>query len=164
MLMTLGYADLKWPALPFDSDVWTCADTKGLGWVCGPIAAGSHVGGLRRHQKPSGGLCSMFLMSVKSKEADFAVIWTTADAQLRGRDMERFCDNPTSIPMTPSLKSDSLDRKPQNSALKCPRDAGVALHSGWNLVLGRGGGMEGAQLYLRVDHGPCSSAYMDNTN
>lgn len=42
------------------------------------------------------GLMILFLVTVKSKKATFAVIWMTADAQWRGRDMEGFCDNPYS--------------------------------------------------------------------
>lgn len=35
----------------------------------------------------------MLLLSVKSKEAPFAVVRMTADAELRGKDMESVCDN-----------------------------------------------------------------------
>lgn len=35
----------------------------------------------------------MFPMTVKSKEATSAVISMTVDTQLRGRDVEGFCDN-----------------------------------------------------------------------
>lgn len=33
-------------------------------------------------------------VTTKSKEAILAVLWMTADAQLRGRDADGFCDNP----------------------------------------------------------------------
>lgn len=33
-------------------------------------------------------------LTVKNKEASFAVLSMTADAQLRGRDIEGFWDNP----------------------------------------------------------------------
>ena len=35
----------------------------------------------------------MLLLTVKSKEATFAVTWMTTDAPLRGRHMEGLCDN-----------------------------------------------------------------------
>lgn len=37
----------------------------------------------------------MLLLTVKSEEAVLAVIWMTADAQLRGRDAEGFRATPT---------------------------------------------------------------------
>ena len=48
-------------------------------------------------------------LTVKSKEAAFAMVSMTADAQLRGRDMEGLCDKSGSPP-TP--QNNSLDGKP----------------------------------------------------
>lgn len=56
----------------------------------------------------------MFWKTVKSKEAMFAVVLMTRDAQLRN-DIEGFCDNPCPHP-TP--KSNSLDRKLSKRNLK----------------------------------------------
>lgn len=56
---------------------------------------------------------SVLPQAVKSKEVTFAVVWTTADAQVEGRDMEDFSDNLYSQPPPPQKKkSNSLDRKP----------------------------------------------------
>jgi hypothetical protein len=40
-----------------------------------------------------GGPWSIRLLTVKNKEAIFGVILMTEDTQLRGREMEGFCDN-----------------------------------------------------------------------
>lgn len=69
------------------------AASKDLDWVCGRSATRSHVHGLCYCQKPCGDPWSMFSLTVKIKEATFAEILMTVDAQLRGRDMEDFCDN-----------------------------------------------------------------------
>jgi hypothetical protein len=53
-------------------------------------------------------------LTVESKEATFAVISVTADAQLRVRDMEGgFGDNPNFPATSPPPKCSSLDRKPR---------------------------------------------------
>ena len=76
---------------------------KGLDWVRGPTATGSQGHGLCYHQKPCGDPWSMFSLTVKIKEATFAEILMAEDAQLRGRDMESFCDNPY-LPPLPTPK------------------------------------------------------------
>lgn len=53
----------------------------------------------------------MLPLIVKSKEATFALILMMADAQLRGRDMEDFCDSPYPYPKSPLPQNgNSLDR------------------------------------------------------
>lgn len=83
----------------------------------------------------------MTLLTVK-QEATFAMIWMTADSQLRNRDMEDFCDNP--YPHQPSLpkKCSNLNRKPlQITCKKFDKDAEVSSPQ----LLGVGG--EGLVLF-----------------
>lgn len=92
MLLTcpasLGYVDVRDPG-----NFW--------GFVHEPTAARDHVPGLCCYQETCGGSWSKLLMIVNSRQATFAVIWMTADAQVRGRDMEGFCDSPYSHPNLP---------------------------------------------------------------
>lgn len=43
----------------------------------------------------------MHLLTVKGREATFAMVLITADLQLRKRDIEVFCGNPYPYPPTP---------------------------------------------------------------
>ena len=64
----------------------------------------------------------MLLLAVKSKKATFDVIAITAATQLRGRDMEGFCDS--TYPTTTPSPQNSLDGKvPRRTLKKCVRDA-----------------------------------------
>lgn len=58
----------------------------------------------------------MFPLTTESKEATFAVSSMTPNAQLRGREIKGFWDNP--YPHSLSKKGNSLDRKPSKRALK----------------------------------------------
>ena len=60
------------------------AASKGLVWFYGPTAAGVYA---RKHVE-----APFFPLSVKNKEATFAVIVTIDDVLLRGRDINCFCD------------------------------------------------------------------------
>lgn len=109
------------PALPPETMVISMVQSTSwsLVWVCVPTAARSHVHGLSCFWKPSGGSWSMLLLTVKSKEATFQG-YQCLQAQLRGRDIESFCD------ISPQKKRNSLDRKsPKRSLKKWYRDAEV---------------------------------------
>jgi hypothetical protein len=71
----------------------------------------------------------MLLLTVKCKDAPFAMELMTADSQLRKKkDIEVFCSNPYPDPTAPQppLKSSSLDRKLLKIILKnCNKDAEV---------------------------------------
>lgn len=58
-----------------------CADARGHVDICCPWC----------HQKPCGSSWSMFPLTVKGKEASFAMVLMTVDSQLRMRDTEDFC-------------------------------------------------------------------------
>lgn len=97
---------------------------KGLDWVRGPTATGSQGHGLCYHQKPCGDPWSMFSLTVKIKEATFAEILMAEDAQLRGRDMESFCDNPYCPSPNLHPKSQKEQPRPPKRVLqKFDRDA-----------------------------------------
>lgn len=57
----------------------------------------------------------MFPLTVKSKEATFAVISMTADAQLKGRDMEGFRDNHYLPPTHPKRQQPRQETTQGNS-------------------------------------------------
>jgi hypothetical protein len=68
--------------------------------------------------QPCGSPCSVPLLTVKDKEATFAVVLMTTDSQLRKREIGLF-DNPyLPIPSYSPQKSNSLDRKPLRRTLK----------------------------------------------
>lgn len=81
----------EWLVLPPEVSFWGpclglwCCCSRGLVVVC--AVARKHV---EAHDP-----CSWLWR--KNKEATFAVILMTADSQLRGRDTEDFCDNPSHI-------------------------------------------------------------------
>lgn len=63
----------------------------------------------------------MLLLTVKGKEATFAIVLMTADSQLRKRDIEGFCKNPS-----PIKKSNNINRKPLKKIHKyCGKDTEV---------------------------------------
>lgn len=68
----------------------------------------------------------MLLLTIKGKEATFAVVSMAADAQTGKRDMEGFVTTP--IPTHTSQKHNSLNRKSPKRILKeCYKDVGVSL-------------------------------------
>lgn len=78
-------------------------------------------------------------MTVKSEEAVLAVIWMTADAQLRGRDAEGFRATPTLPSAIPQWKEQPRQEADKESSLnvwwRCWK---VALHNWWLLWCRRG--------------------------
>lgn len=80
--------------------------SKGRACVCGllhPEAVFVVHAVTRNHAEAHDGAPMMVLpLTVKSKEATFAVVSMTADAQLRGRDVEGLCDKP-GFPPTPQI-------------------------------------------------------------
>ena len=121
--------------------------------ICGPTAEGSNVDvtGLRlspgyaeghatywcRRPCDCSGSClhkshtrpwSVLQLTVKGKEATFAVVLITTDSQLRKRDLKGFCNNPYPhfTPTHKKKKSNSLDRKtPTRTLNKCNGDSEV---------------------------------------
>lgn len=89
MLVSVGCAD-PWG----HDDICDQVTSKDLVWVPGPTVARDCVYGLCCCQKPHRGPWSMLQLTLKSVEPTFVVISMAADAQLRGRDTEGFCDSP----------------------------------------------------------------------
>lgn len=65
----------------------------------------------RTHEKAH----DLFPLTVESKEVTFAVVSTSAEAQLRKRDMKAFVTTPDP---THTPKEDSLDRKSSKGTLE----------------------------------------------
>lgn len=78
------------------------AASEGFISIHSPTVAGSSLCGLCCHQKACG-WPSWMLQTVKSNGTTFVWYGMSADAQLRGRDMESFCDNPY-LPPLPTPK------------------------------------------------------------
>ena len=83
----------------------------------------------------------MLLLTVKSKEATFAVILMITDSQLRRRLVE------ASVTISPLSPNNSLDRKPSKRTLKmCDRDAESPAGSPKMMPSGKVAGREGLSL------------------
>lgn len=90
-----------------------------------PMALSGRFKVLQQSQKPCGGSRALLLMTVKSTEANFSVTSLTAQAQLRGRDLEGYFDNIYSQlnPFLPQ-KMNSLGKKRPKITLKtCHQNA-----------------------------------------
>lgn len=132
------------------SMVWPASE--GLAWAHEPTVIGGPNCGLCHCQKPCRSPCSIFPLTVKSKEAVFAVM-LIVNVLLTKRDMDSFCDSPYPTPTpTPPKKSSNLNRKTLKRALKSV--IRVVKCSSTQLVASGGCGVwEGrTQLSLRADH------------
>ena len=54
-------------------------------------------------------------LTTQDKKASLAVVWLTADSQLRMRDIEGFCDNFSSLTHLPHQKKDKQEGVEENS-------------------------------------------------
>lgn len=63
----------------------------------------------------------MLPVTVKGKEATFAVILLTVDTQFRRKDMDGSCDHP--YPLTTPPRSSIDGKPPRRTVKKCARDA-----------------------------------------
>lgn len=67
----------------------------------------------------------MLLLTVKSKEDAFPVMWMTTDGQLRGQDVESFCGNPPPHCTSRKELQPGLEATQENSEGVCDGDAEV---------------------------------------
>jgi hypothetical protein len=74
-------------------DIQVLAAAKACTWVYGPTATGDCVHDVWHSPELCREPWSVLQLTVKNKEATFAVMSMTANAQWRGWGMEGFCDN-----------------------------------------------------------------------
>ena len=91
----------------------------------------------------------MLPLTIKSEEDTFAEISMPADAQLRGKDMEGFCENPYPYPPP---ECNSLNRKPLIRTLFKIVIRTLECSSPQLMASGRGVGRERLRCILGAGH------------